>query len=354
MRLFKIFKLSGLFLILFYLSLSSCSNSTKKGDATFSSSSQVNADKDYTLEIQAKPGMIIQGSIIGGRTNSGKMIGDYESTYLFTKVEGESFTFQWAFTYPASMRGMRTVDANDRRSSHRFSLYYYDGERGVRKGYSSLVLSTEVYQQLKAGVKIDFFTDGAEKSKTIEKIGEDKVELLLNETKVSLKVIKAQTDNGMTFFILDNPNLPLYLGRETSLTQSRITSISYLDIFAKQLIENLKDKKEITTRAIYFSFNAPVLQDESRFILEELGNFLKNNPKENLTIEVHTDNAGGSPFNLDLSQRRAENIKTYLLAKFSIPSSQIEARGFGDMKPIMENATYMGRAMNRRVVFRIK
>lgn len=354
MRLFPIFRITTLFSILF-LFFSSCSDSTKNNPGAGTGSiNRVSTDKDYTLEIQLKPGMIIQGSIIDGRTNSGKIIGDYESTYLFTQMEGESFTFQWAFTYPASMRGMRTVDANDRRSAHRFSLYYYDGERGVRKGYSSLVLSNEVYQQLKAGVKIDFFTDGAEKSKTIEKIGEDKVELLLNETKVSLKVIKARTDNGITFFILDNPNLPLYLGRETPLTQSRITSISYLDIFAKQLIENLKDKKEVTTRAIYFSFNTPVLQQESKFILEELGSFLKNNPKAEVSVEVHTDDRGGSPFNLDLSQRRAENIKTYLLAKFSISSNQVEARGFGDLKPIMDNSTYIGRAMNRRIVFRLK
>lgn len=354
MRLFQIVKFSWLLSIIFILSFSSCGNSSKNTDGSTKNFTQLNPDKDYTLELQFKPGMIIQANIINGRSGSGSLIGDYDFTSLITEVNGDGFTYQWGFTYPASMRGIRTIDAEDRQSSHRYSSYLTNGERVVKRGYTSLLISKEVYQQLKAGVKTDFFTDGPERSKTIEKIGEDKQDVFLNEIKVSLRVLKARTDNGITYSILDNPNFPISLKKDSPLTLAVTTSIFYLDTFAKQFIENLKDKKEMTTRAIYFSFNAPVLQNESKFILEELGNFLKNDPAANITIEVHTDNSGGSPFNLNLSQRRAENIKTYLIAKFSIPSSQIEARGFGDMKPITDNSTYLGRATNRRIVFRLK
>ncbi len=342
-------KLLFLLAISFFLFLNACNKSSSSGGNT----NLIDPNKDYTMELQLKPGMIFQGNTIEGRTISGKLIGDYDVVYFITDTDGKNFTFRWAMSYPSSMRGIRTIDYQDRQTTHRYSSYYFNGERGVKKGYSSVIFPTEVYNKLKSGEKTEFFTDGPESSKSIEKIGEDKMDLLLNETRITVRVLKAKTDNNMIFSILDNPNLPLSLKKETPLTTSATTAIIDLSTFSKQFVENLKQKKEMTTRAIYFSFNAPVLQEESRYILEEIGNYLKNNPKSTLTVEVHTDNVGGSPFNLDLSQRRAENIKTYLLAKYSILSNQVEARGFGDMKPIMDNSTYLGRAMNRRVVFRM-
>jgi outer membrane protein OmpA-like peptidoglycan-associated protein len=78
----------------------------------------------------------------------------------------------------------------------------------------------------------------------------------------------------------------------------------------------------------------------------------RDNEKLNIRIEGHTDNQGSAAYNKGLSQRRAEAVVAYLVNK-GIDRSRLIARGFGLEKPIADNHTDEGRAMNRRVVFAI-
>jgi OOP family OmpA-OmpF porin len=68
-----------------------------------------------------------------------------------------------------------------------------------------------------------------------------------------------------------------------------------------------------------------------------------------LRIEGHTDNVGKAAYNLELSKRRAESVKTYLVSKFQLDASRLTTEGFGDTRPIAKNDTDQGRAQNRRV-----
>jgi hypothetical protein len=67
-----------------------------------------------------------------------------------------------------------------------------------------------------------------------------------------------------------------------------------------------------------------------------------------LTIEGHADSQGADAYNLSLSQRRTESVKTYLMGK-GIMESRLTAVGYGETKPIDDNSTAAGRAKNRRV-----
>jgi len=69
-----------------------------------------------------------------------------------------------------------------------------------------------------------------------------------------------------------------------------------------------------------------------------------------VSVEGHTDGQGGAAYNLDLSKRRAESVKTWLVAH-GIAADRLDAAGFGDGKPLTSNKTAKGRAMNRRVDF---
>jgi outer membrane protein OmpA-like peptidoglycan-associated protein len=71
-------------------------------------------------------------------------------------------------------------------------------------------------------------------------------------------------------------------------------------------------------------------------------------------IEVagHTDNEGGRPLNMDLSQRRADAVASYLISQ-GVSQTRVSARGYGPDRPRADNATEEGRASNRRIEFNV-
>ena len=82
--------------------------------------------------------------------------------------------------------------------------------------------------------------------------------------------------------------------------------------------------------------------------LEQLVAFLRTYPERTVTIEGHTDNVGGEDLNMDLSQRRADAVRGYLLQQ-GIDASRITATGLGESMPVTTNSTEAGRQQNRRV-----
>ncbi len=74
---------------------------------------------------------------------------------------------------------------------------------------------------------------------------------------------------------------------------------------------------------------------------------------KHITVAGHTDNQGSEKYNLSLSQRRAEAVKTYLVQK-GVPEYKITAIGYGESVPIQDNDTKEGRRLNRRVVLKFE
>ncbi|MFQ5683634.1 MAG: OmpA family protein [Candidatus Binatia bacterium] len=79
-----------------------------------------------------------------------------------------------------------------------------------------------------------------------------------------------------------------------------------------------------------------------------LVDFLKEYPKRQIAVEGHTDSMGSALYNLDLSQRRADSFRNFLIQN-GIGSERITARGYGEAYPITSNKTAAGRQQNRRV-----
>ncbi|HEY6557128.1 MAG TPA: OmpA family protein [Polyangiaceae bacterium] len=91
----------------------------------------------------------------------------------------------------------------------------------------------------------------------------------------------------------------------------------------------------------------------SEVVLDQLLLFLNENPQvTKLRIEGHTDNVGKQPDNEKLSGERALTIKRYLVDK-GVAKERLLAVGFGQNKPVADNATEAGRAQNRRTEFKI-
>lgn len=88
--------------------------------------------------------------------------------------------------------------------------------------------------------------------------------------------------------------------------------------------------------------------------LDKAAAFIVAHPGAHVVIEGHTDNIGPAAYNQKLSQRRANSVRKALIQKFGIPADRIVARGYGESRPVGDNATPEGRLANRRVVVRIE
>lgn len=82
--------------------------------------------------------------------------------------------------------------------------------------------------------------------------------------------------------------------------------------------------------------------------MAEVVKLLQANPALRLAVEGHTDNAGTPAHNQQLSEARAHAVVTALAAQ-GIATGRLQSAGFGQTKPLADNATEAGRAQNRRV-----
>ena len=87
--------------------------------------------------------------------------------------------------------------------------------------------------------------------------------------------------------------------------------------------------------------------------LDRLVTFLSQYPSRNIEIEGHTDSVGSDDYNQDLSQRRADSVRSYLMQQ-GINSQRIAASGKGEHQPVADNDSASGRQQNRRVEVIIK
>ena len=121
---------------------------------------------------------------------------------------------------------------------------------------------------------------------------------------------------------------------------------------ARQLaaLEALKTDRGlvITLGDVLFEFNRAEVKASAQARMAQLADFLKQYPDRRVSIEGHTDNIGSTNYNMELSLRRAEAIKSQLVG-LGIASERISTVGYGKDFPVAANDTDTNRAINRRV-----
>lgn len=105
----------------------------------------------------------------------------------------------------------------------------------------------------------------------------------------------------------------------------------------------------IRMRGIKFPVGQATLTPENYTLLSKVQQAIRTFDQPGVTIEGHTDSTGSVQTNQELSQMRAEAVKTYLVANNTLPSNQIRASGYGPDRPLAPNTTPKGRAINRRI-----
>lgn len=124
---------------------------------------------------------------------------------------------------------------------------------------------------------------------------------------------------------------------------------SLIDIVLKDSrVEVVEGRINIYDR-IFFEYDSDIIKPESFAILDELSDILKDDPTIQLVeIQGHTDNSGSELYNLELSQRRADSVRRYIIES-GVSSARMVARGYGEgvnLRPGDDDA-------NRRVEFHI-
>ena len=101
---------------------------------------------------------------------------------------------------------------------------------------------------------------------------------------------------------------------------------------------------------LLFDYDQDTLRVEALASLEKLGTLIRRNPQARFIIEGHSDSFGSAEYNLDLSRRRADTVKAWLVNVMNIPADRISARGLGNSRLIAPaSGSIEEQQINRRV-----
>jgi OOP family OmpA-OmpF porin len=100
---------------------------------------------------------------------------------------------------------------------------------------------------------------------------------------------------------------------------------------------------------VKFDFDKAVVKTNSYGDIKNLADFMKQYPQTTTVVEGHTDSVGPDAYNQKLSERRANAVKQVLTNQYGVESNRVQSVGYGESRPVADNATEAGRAVNRRV-----
>jgi len=123
----------------------------------------------------------------------------------------------------------------------------------------------------------------------------------------------------------------------------------------KQVLKNIElipTGETIVLENLLFEQGKAFIDKKSFAELDGVVHMMKVNDKMEIQLEGHTDNQGSPQANLDLSQKRVEAVKKYLVSN-GIGRDRIKTKAFGGTKPVASEASEQARSRNRRVEMRI-
>ncbi len=100
---------------------------------------------------------------------------------------------------------------------------------------------------------------------------------------------------------------------------------------------------------VKFDFDKSKVKEESYADIKNLADFMKQYPQTTTVVEGHTDSIGTDAYNQGLSERRANAVRDVLVNQYGIGGDRVNSVGYGESRPVADNATSAGRAINRRV-----
>src|SRR5688572_32856508 len=99
---------------------------------------------------------------------------------------------------------------------------------------------------------------------------------------------------------------------------------------------------------LLYDYDSDVVKPTARANLTDLSNSLRRYPDTEVLIVGHTDADGSESYNMNLSQRRADAARNFLVSQ-GIPADRIRTQALGESEPVSDNSSEAGKALNRRV-----
>ncbi len=178
------------------------------------------------------------------------------------------------------------------------------------------------------------------------------MEVFLYETKSNKLIIQKKTNGeGLIDLTLSPGKYTLQLKENGEIkkdTELNIPELKGREVYNSVRIQVLyEERTSFEIENLNFETNSAQIDANSYQVLDRLFTYLMSESSTIYEIAGHTDSDGSETSNEVLSQKRAEAVKAYLVAK-GIPETRLTAKGYGEVKPIAENTTKEGKAKNRR------
>ncbi len=186
---------------------------------------------------------------------------------------------------------------------------------------------------------------------------EAKIQLIDNKTTKKISKTKSGEKNGKYMVSLPaGKNYAIHVEKDGYLFHSENFNIpdsaAYQEVTKNIELKKIEIGKSIVLKNIFFDLDKATLRDASKAELERLIKMLEKHSGIKIEISGHTDSQGSKAYNQDLSQRRAKSVVDHLV-EHGISKDRLEAKGYGETKPIATNDTEEGRQKNRRTEFKV-
>jgi outer membrane protein OmpA-like peptidoglycan-associated protein len=126
-----------------------------------------------------------------------------------------------------------------------------------------------------------------------------------------------------------------------------------IQIILHQARVRLEENELVILEKVHFDLDKDQVKPESLPLLQEVAAILLTHTEiRSVEIQGHTDDQGDPAYNLELSQRRVESVRNLLIVQ-GVEADRLQAKGYGESRPVSEGRSEDARAANRRVQFLI-
>ena len=308
--------------------------------------------------VQANEGAYIGGTASGYYLDSTRFIGGSQLSGVGTVNLGYRFFNDWALE--ANLGRDISGDTGERVDIGKVDMYYWFGEANPdSKAWRPYFVADITYLDLnKQGCCTPYLTDGSKDEHSwdvgaglgLSKMISDHFEVrgdvrgMYKVRQSDNKAVDASLNLALNYYF-NGPKPALV----TQATPAPMPAARPAAPVPPPVVA--PEKRTITVKLkVLFEFDKAVVRAIYGDELQAVANAMKAHDDIDLVLEGHTDSIGSDAYNQKLSLRRVAAVKAKLAKDYGIPASRISTVGYGESRPIADNATAEGRAKNRRVI----